>query len=292
MSGFAAWAQYRYGLPLSAFSIWSSIAQLTGLSSPGAVPELMNGDRYLPGEFAVPHQLFSSDGVILPAVRGVLGLEAQGPSSGPDGALQVSFSPNLPADWPFLRFRRYAIGDGHLSGEVLQQRSQTILRIMYEGNSPVTARLAPSLPAAARVTNVQVDGKPVKFSVREFGSFVRVEIAPVTLRASQKLTFTVDYNGGIGIVPPTPHPQAGESTSSLKILEAQSNTQNPNCLVQLILDGIAGRTYPLQIITTLPNLQAAGLKLDKTETGYTLQIPFEGSNPGNNYVTRQVCLAN
>jgi hypothetical protein len=58
------------------------------------------------------------------------------------------------------------------------------------------------------------------------------------------------------------------------------------------LDGLAGRTYPLQIITTLPNLQAAGLKLDKTETGYILQIPFEGSNPGNNYVSRQVCLAN
>jgi hypothetical protein len=190
-----------------------------------------------------------------------------------------------------LRFRRYAIGDGHLSGEVLQQRSQTILRIMYDGNSPVTARLAPSLPAAARVTNVQVDGKPVKFSVREFGSFVRVEIAPVTLRASQQLTFTVDYNGGIGIVPPTPHPQPGERTSSLKILDAQSNTQNPKCLVQLILAGLAGRTCPLQIITTLPNLQAAGLKLEKTETGYILQIPFEGSNPGN-YVTRQVCLAN
>ena len=291
MSGFAAWAQYRHGLPLSGFSIWSSIAQLTGLSSPGAVPELMNGDRYLPGKFAVPHQLFSSDGVILPAVRGVLGLESQGTSSGQNGALQVSFSPNLPADWPFLRFRRYAIGDGHLSGEVLQQRSQTILRIMYDGNSPVTARLAPSLPAAARVTNVQVDGKPVKFSVREFGSFVRVEIAPVTLRASQQLTFTVDYNGGIGIVPPTPHPQPGERTSSLKILDAQSNTQNPKCLVQLILAGLAGRTYPLQIITTLPNLQAAGLKLEKTETGYILQIPFEGSTPGN-YVTRQVCLAN
>jgi hypothetical protein len=292
MSGFAAWAQYRHGLPLSGFSIWSSIAQLTGLSSPGAVPELMNGDRYLAGEFAVPHQLFSSDGVILPAVRGVLGLESQGPSSGPNGALQISFSPNLPADWPFLRFRRYAIGDGHLSGEVLQQRSQTILRITYEGNSPVTARLAPSLPAAAHVMNVQVDGKPVKFSVREFGSFVRVEIAPVTLRGPQQLTITVDYNGGIGIVPPTPHPQPGEPTSSLKILDAQSNTQNPKCLVQLILDGIAGRAYPLQIITTLPNLQAAGLKLDKTETGYILQIPFEGSNPGNNYVSRQVCFAN
>jgi hypothetical protein len=258
----------------------------------------MNGDLYLPGEFAVPHQLFSSDGVILPAVRGLLGLKTQGPSSGPDGALQISFAPNLPADWPFLRFRRYAIGEGHLSGEVLQQRSQTILRITYEGTSPVIARLAPSLPAAARVANVRVDGKPAKFSVREFGSFVRVEIAPVTLRASQQFTLAVDYDGGIGIVPPTPHPQPGERTSSLKILDVQSSqsissaSQKSKCLVQMTLAGLAGRTYPLQIITTLPNLQADGLILDKTELGYTLQIPFEGSSPDNRYIIRQVCLAN
>ena len=292
MSGFAAWAQYRHGLPLSGFSIWSGVAQLTGLSSPGAVPELMNGDRYLPGEFAVPHQLFSSDGVILPAVRGVLGLETQGPSSESDGALQVSFSPNLPADWPFLRFQRYAIGDGRLSGEVLQQRSQTTLQLTYDGKTPVIASVSPSLPAAARVKSVRLDGKPVKFSVREFGSFVRVQIAPVTLRASQQLTFIVDYDGGIGIVPPTPHPQPGELTSSLKILDVQSNTPNPKCLVQMTLAGLASRTYPLQIATTLPNLQAGSLTLDNPETGYVLQIPFEGSSPDNRYVVRQVCLAN
>ncbi|MGB9467268.1 MAG: GH116 family glycosyl hydrolase [Candidatus Acidiferrum sp.] len=288
MSGFAAWAQYRQGIPLSGFSIWSSLAQLTGLSSPGGVPELMNGDRYLPGEFAVPHQLFSSDGVILPAVRGLLGLESRGPAAGPNAALQLTFAPNLPADWPFLRFQRYAIGSGHLSGEVLQQPSQTILHVTYDGASPINATLAPSLPAAAHVKSVQLDGKPVKFSVREFGSFLRVEMAPVTLRASRQLTLAVDYDGGIGIVPPTPHPQPGERTSALKILDVQSSTQHPKCLVQMTLSGLGGRTYPLKIITTLPNLQSAGVKFSKTATGYTLQIPFEGLN----YAVREVCLSN
>jgi hypothetical protein len=286
MSGFAAWAQYRHGLPLSGFSVWSSLAQLTGLAAPGGVPELMNGDRYLPGEFAVPHQLFSSDGVVLPAVRGLLGLEAHGPSAGPDAALQLTFAPNLPADWPFLRFQRYAIGDGHLSGEILQQPSQTILHVAYDGNTAVRIKLAPSIPAAARVKSVRLDGQPVKFSIHDFGSFVRVETAPVPLRASRHPTLVVEYGGGIGIVPPVPHPQPGERTSSLKILGVQSQTQNPKCLVHLNLSGLGGRTYPLQLITTLPNLQVNSLKIDKTETGYTLQIPFEGSN----YGVREVCV--
>ncbi len=286
MTGFTALAQYRHGLPLSGFSVWSSLAQLTGLSTPGGVPELMNGDRYLPGEFAVPHQLFSSDAVVLPAVRGLLGLEAHGPSAAPDAALQLTFAPNLPADWPFLRFQRYAMGDGHLSGEVLQQRSQAILRVAYDGNTAISIRLAPSIPAAALVKSVQLDGQPVKFSIHDFGGFVRVETAPLPLRASQHPTLVVEYDGGIGIVPPVPHPEPGERTSSLKILDMQSNTQNPRCLVNLSLAGLGGRTYPLQIISTLPNLKAAGAKLEKSDSGYLLQIPFEGSN----YTQRQVCL--
>ncbi len=59
-----------------------------------------------------------------------------------------------------------------------------------------------------------------------------MEIAPVILRASQQLTLAVEYEGGIGVVPPMPHPQPGERTSSLKILDVQSNTQSPKCVVQ------------------------------------------------------------
>jgi hypothetical protein len=262
----------------------------------------MNGDRYLPGEFAVPHQLFSSDGVILPAVRGVLGLETRGPSSSRDQSLQVSFAPNLPADWPFLRFQRYAVGDGHLSGEILQQPSQTTLQLAHAGKTSVLVSLSPSLPAAAHVKSVLLDGKPAKYSVKEFGSFVRVEVAPVTLRSSQKLTLIVNFEGGIAIVPPSPHPQPGERTSSLKILDVQSNpsspspSQNSGCLLRLTVAGLPGRTYPLQLISTLPSLHAESLQLEKTQTGYTLQIPFESSNSSNSnsssYITRQVCLAN
>ncbi len=288
MSGFAAWAQYRQGLPLSAFSIWSSVAGLTGLSSPGGVPELMNGDRYLPGEFAVPHQLFSSDGVILPAVRGLLGLEADVSLAAPNAGLQLTFAPNPPADWPFLRFQRYAIGLGHISGEILQRRSETVMHVAYEGASPVRAKLAPLIPAAALVKSVRLDGKPVKFTLHEFGSFIRVEIPDVVLSASKQATVSVEYEGGIGIVPPRPHPQPGERTASLKILGVRSHTQNPRCTVQLSLSGLGGQIYRLPLLTTLRDLKTDVGKIEKTEAGYTLVVPFEGSG----YVAREVCLSN
>jgi hypothetical protein len=122
---------------------------------------------------------------------------------------------------------------------------------------------------------------------------VRLEIAPVLLPRSRPLTLSVEYEGGIGIVPTTPQPQPGERTSSLKILDVQSDRQNLDCQLRLTLAGIGGRTYPLRVITSLPNLRAtfpqtSRLQAQKTETGYAIDVPFEGSG----YVTRQGCLSN
>jgi hypothetical protein len=294
MSGFAAWAQYRHGLPLAAFALWSSVARLTGLTAPGAVPELMNGDRYLAGEFAVPHQLFSSDGVLLPAVRGELGLEVRGPDTTSEHSLQLSFAPNLPADWPFLRFERYAIGKGHLSGEILQRPRQTILEVKYDGDSAIIASLVPSVPAAARIKTVLLNDKLTKYSIRDLGSFVRLDLAPVRVEPASRVVVTVDYEGGIGIVPPAPSPHPGERSSTLKILGVKSYNQNPSCLVQISVAGLAGRTYRLELVSSLPNLRVAGLPINKTDSGYLVDVPFAGDKAGerSRYATQQVCLAN
>ena len=286
ISGIAAWAEYRHGLPLAGFSLWSSLANLTGLSSPGMLPELMNGDRFLPGEHAVPHQLFSSVGVILPAVRGLLGLEVAQIGKAPESTPQVTFAPTLPADWPFLRFRRFAVGERRFSGEILQQRNQTTLQLQFDGNAPLRVKLAPALPALSRIKAVRLDGAPQKYSAKEFGSFVRLEIAPVPLSGSRQLTLSVDYEGGVGIVPITPEPKPGERTSSLKILDVQSDRKNPACALRLTLAGLGGRTYPLQVVANQPTLQAGGLHISKTDAGYVIDIPFEGSG----YATRHVCL--
>jgi hypothetical protein len=72
MQTFVALAQYNYGDPLNGFVTLRNTANLTGMQSPGALPEHMNGDRYLPGERSVPHQLFSSVAVIVGAVEGLL----------------------------------------------------------------------------------------------------------------------------------------------------------------------------------------------------------------------------
>jgi hypothetical protein len=146
--------------------------------------------------------------------------------------------------------------------------------------------LAPALPALSHVKTVRIDGKPQKFSIHQYGSFLRVEVPQVALRPSQQLTLSVEYDGGIAIVPPRPQPEPGNRTSSLKILDVQSDAQNHGCLVRLTLAGLGGRQYPLTIVSSLPQLRADGLPVRKMESGYEIEIPFDGAS----YVTRQVCL--
>ncbi|HZU21369.1 MAG TPA: GH116 family glycosyl hydrolase [Terriglobales bacterium] len=69
MQAFVALAQFQYGDPVNGCITVEDTARLTGLQSPGALPEHMNGDRFLPGERSVPHQLFSSAAVVLGAMR-------------------------------------------------------------------------------------------------------------------------------------------------------------------------------------------------------------------------------
>ena len=283
MSGIAAWAEYKSGLPSAGFQMWRSLVNLTGLSSPGALPELMNGDRFLPGEFAVPHQLFSSVAVVLPAVRGLLGLETNFASpSGP----QITLRPTLPPDWPFLRFDKFAIPGGTLSGEVRQEPGHTTVSLRNDGTSPIEAKLAPAIPALARVSNVTVNGQPRRFATAPSEALTRLEIPAETIRPGQTLTLSVDYQGGIAIIPPAVQPNPGERSSSLRVIAVNADPNKHSCPMKIRLAGIGGRELPLQFVSNLPQLHTENLAVRKTVLGFEILIPFEGLG----YVSRTICI--
>jgi hypothetical protein len=281
MSGFAAWAQYNYGYSLAGYSTWSSIARLTGLISPGALPELMNGDRFHPLERAVPHQLFSSVGVILPEVRGMLGLETVLISGEP----AVVFRPKLRHDWPFIRFKGYPVRDGRISGEIQSFSGRMLITLDYDGKEPVKVISSPVLPPGFRVRRVLVDGKSVLMSG---GPQERAKTGFASITLSRHAEIVVEYDGGIGIVPPEPRPEPGDRTTSLKIIRVEHDLEKRHREINLTLAGLGGRTYTLDLVTTEPKLTAEGTMVKKTENGYRLEISFEGLE--NEYVTRQIRL--
>jgi hypothetical protein len=279
MNIFVSWAEYAHGNPLAGFTTWSAGARLTGIQSPGYMPEHMNGDRYLPGERSVPHQLFSSVGVVVPAVRGLLGLQtSEGAGTDSGNERLIRFHPQLPANWSFLRFSGYLVGNACVSGEVRQEQGRTVVRLHSNGAHPIAVEVGAPIPLLAKVRSVMVNGNAGHFLQKQLGGVNSVD---VQLALQRDAEVSVEYQGGVGIVPPCVKPAAGDRNASLKIMRV--NTVNQSTL-ELVIAGLAGRSNVLDLITTLPKLTSEGADLEKTEEGYRLTIPIEGRE----YVTRVV----
>ena len=213
----------------------------------------------------------------MPAVRGLFGLEANVAEK------RIRVAPQLPAHWSFARFSRYVVAGDHLSGEIRQQPGRASLTLQSEGRSPVDVGVEVAIPlATTRVRRVLLNGKPAKFSTpKNENSPVMLEF-PLAGRAE----IVVEYDGGVAIVPPAADPQPGRRTASLKVLAVTSDVKQKPRQIELVLAGLGGQTYALDLVTTEASLTAEGAVVRKTENGYRLEIRFEGSQ----YVTRPVRL--
>lgn len=271
---FLSWAEYAHGNPEAGFASWSNGTRLTGIQAPGDLPEHMNGDRYLAGEHSVPHQLFSSVGVIVPAVRGLLGLTTTIEA----GERVLRFFPQPRPDWSFLRFSGYVAANDRISGEVDQESDKTTVRLNATGTDPMTAIVHVPVPLLAKIGRVMLNGKPVKFEQAQVGGTNTVQ---VKFDAGREAVVAAEYDGGIGILPPTVNPSPGDRTASLKIMRISVTA--PDSL-EFEVAGRAGASNTLSLLTALPKLTAEGAAVQKTTVGYRLVIPFTDPD----YVTRVI----
>lgn len=282
ISGFVSLAQYRHDQPLAGFSTWSAIAQLTGIEEPGALPEQMAGDRYVVQSRAVPHQLFSSVGVILPLVRGILGFDPDAPGKA------LVLRPALPAQWPWLRFTNLKFGDHRLSGELRQTPTEIRLTLDDASAEPLSLSFAPALPWGARVTRVALDGKPARFRQSGTPALSRAALHFSLVRHAE---VTIDFAGGIAIVSPVPHPELGDRSGQMKVLSVSQSSPLHGAGEQgitLRVAGRAGRSYDLDLLTALPKISAENVSVEKTSNGFRLHISFAESPAGEHYVEREI----
>ena len=257
----SSWAQYRWGLPLQGFASLHDAANVTGIQSPGYMPEHMNGTYFESGERSVPHQLFSTVGVVVPAVRGLFGLTTDRTS---EPAVQVR--PQLPAGWKAARFVNYVTPSGLLSGQIMREKGRITVSLELHGDRPLGIVCVPRAPLGATNIRVLQNGKAPQSE-------------PFVLR--DRLTIEMLYAGGIDIVPPVASPHPGDQSSALKILRAAESGKDA---VDIEVAGLGGSSHSLHLVTGVPNLTAEGATVSKTDDGYRLEISFEGSG----YITRTI----
>jgi hypothetical protein len=295
LNTFVSWIEFLPGESAAAFTLLRETAGLTGIQAPGSMPEHMNGTFFEPGERSVPHQLFSSVGVLVPIVRGLLGLSANpGYTDDNRPAVAVRFAPAMPGGWNRMSFAHYAIPGGEMSGEIRQNPGRMSVVLNSTSSRALFLQFEPDPPMGARVRRVTVNGKPFhqRMGKGTGNADVFGAITPVAQQAGVReflgalpphTEIEVEYDDGISIVPPVVLPGPGDRTSGLKILSAAEVRPRE---ATISVAGRAGGKYSLQVVTSVPKLAAEGATVSKTADGYRLEISFEG----NGYVTREIRL--
>ena len=103
-TGWASLAEYRTGRALSGFTHLMQNANQTTTQDLGAVTELLSGAYFQPFGRSTSHQLWSSAMVVTPTLRGLFGIEIDGPLH------VMQLDPHLPADWDDAVVKQLHVG--------------------------------------------------------------------------------------------------------------------------------------------------------------------------------------
>jgi glycogen debranching enzyme len=248
LSGFAALALYENGRPHAGHFYVDgakSLPFLEGLESRGYVAELYSGDRLKAIDAAVPHQLFSTAGLVSPLLRGLVGIAP--------GRL----APRIPPGWHRLRVENLRNG-GLYDLDWTRRRSaketiETLTLTPKEGSSIPPLVVERSLPLGAK----RLAGGSLPWSPKPGG---------------EAQTHSLRYRGGIEVVPLHDPLRSGERSSRLRILHERLE----GATYVARLEGRRGRTYRLRVEGGEPRVVEVQIPEGPGEWGPAeLRVPVE-----------------
>jgi hypothetical protein len=232
----------------------------------GFVTEVFSGYQNIPPQEGVPHQGFCTAGVVLPFVRGMLGLDGS--------ALErsVTFAPQFPADWDAVDINGYRLGNAQFSFSVRRADKSLIL---IAGSSVASSpgyqlHYAPALGIGTRIVRVTVNGRDTPFAVeRGVQSIQPVIQFPLIGEMRCEITFEPVAE----ILPPEPLARTGEGNQGLKLI----STEWSNRTLRVVMEGLAGKTYRLRLrnAALVTSVQEGRLEGDEIVIGFPAGAPGE-----------------
>jgi glycogen debranching enzyme len=262
LNGLLGWAEYRYHRPLAAFSRWIQNARLTYIHALGYVPELVSGDFYQPLDTAVPHQLFSSAGVITPFVKGMLGFE---PAS---HEKSVRLQPHFPARWTDAEARKLRVGAGEMTVNYRRLPQEAVYRITSARLEGFRLDFLPGLEPGAQIRRVLLNGKPIAYEPI-LGDDVHCSMA-LPLTGNDEIR--IELQPGLRLLEPEAAPSTGDRSSLLKIVELQWDRVAETYTLRA--EGRSGRRYGLQARTPHRPVAIDGATWSGSDTEGVLSIEF------------------
>jgi hypothetical protein len=274
LTGWVATALFKHGFDLQGYGLVTAAVRHTFDHGLGVVTELFSGHQNIWPQEAVAHQGFSSGGLTLPVIRGLLGLE------GDALAREIRFEPRPPADWTDFSIEGYKIGDEMFSFHIRRSAASIGLEVKRRTTQPWTLVFTPALGLGTRVRAATANGRhvPVRTDVIPGGQDVRAE---VKTKLEGTTVCEIRFDPAVEILPPENESRTGDPNRGLRILRQDFA---PGRLT-VVCEGLSGESYVLGV-TNAPLIKTVqGAALEKG----SLRIDFPAGSSGS-YGRRSVIL--
>lgn len=260
LTGWVAAALFEHNFVPQGYHLLMSNVRHTFDNALGTIMELFSGYQNTWPQEGVPHQGFSSTGVVLPLVRGLLGLDGNAP------AKEVSFRPRFPADWPSVSLYNWRIGSAAFSVDYERRDTAVLLRIRSEKADGFKLVFAPALGLGTKILSASLNGIHAAFSDGE----ARPGAQAVQPRLEVALTGDDILELAIApapeIIPPSDPAVTGEPNRGLKIIRQALQGRD----LSIWVEGLSGESYVLDMRHADRIESVDGADLD----GSTIKILF------------------
>ncbi len=239
LTGWVAAALFEHSFIPQGYNVLMSNVRHTFDNALGTIMELFSGHQNIWPQEGVPHQGFSSTGVVLPLVRGLLGLDGNAP------AREVFFRPRLPADWPRVHLANWRVGAAAFTIDYERRADGAIvLRVRSRNAAGFKMSFAPSLGLGTRVLAAELNGAPVAFTGGEAPAGAQAVQPRLAFDVTGDDTLALAVSPAPEIIPPRADPATGDPDRGLKIIRQSLEGHGLSVLVE----GLPGKSYVLDVI--------------------------------------------
>ncbi len=259
LSGWVSTALFDFDFLAQGYHVLMANARHTFDNSLGTVMELFSGHQNVWPQEGVPHQGFSTTGVVLPLVRGLFGLEANALAG------KAVFRPGFPAQWQDVSVSNWMIGPARLALSYIRRKDGLTLHVTSENAAGFHLAFAPALGLGTKVLSADRNGKPVEFAV---------ETVPAAQSVRPRLEFpltgddTIDlkFTPAPEIVFPDMPAATGDPSVGLRLVRSGLSGRD----LKLSFEGPAGKAFTLGILNGERVEAVTGAALD----GRTMTVAF------------------
>ncbi len=253
-------AQFKHHLHLQGYSSLVATARHTFDHALGCITEVFCGSHYFWPQETVSHQGFSTAGVVLPLVRGLLGLEGDALSK------TIVFSPHFPADWREVSIRNYKIGNVVFSCNYKRSKGKIAVSVQSKNAEGYKLRYAPALGIGSMIKSLKVDGEPFAFQIQNKKQMI-LGHAEIPIK-NQSVTVEMEFEPFVEILPPVMQTKVGERNKGLKIISVEKEGK----MLKVKVEGLADEFYELGVMNEELIYKVEGAKLEGNKL--KIKIPY------------------